>query len=62
MNSFHRVHAALFDELERQGALTSGIDIGRLTEAVHRAQAAVSAQPLRIQPPNPRCANGSCEG
>ena len=62
MSNFHRVHAAIFDEIERQGALASGIDINRLTEAVVKAQRAVSARPLRVEPPNPRCANGSCEG
>ena len=62
MSNFHRVHAALFDEIERQGVLGAGIDIGRLTEAVHRAQAAVAARPLRVEPPNPRCANGACDG
>ena len=62
MTDFRTLHAALFDEIERQGALASGIDIGRLAEAALKAQSAVPARPLRVEPPNPRCANGACEG
>lgn len=61
MSDFQRVHMALFDELERQGAIN--VDVGRLTEAVlsARGAAAVEPAPLRLQPPDPRCANGACE-
>ena len=62
MSDFQRLHAVIFDEVERQGLLTAGIDVGRLAEAVHRAQAAIAAAPLRVEPPNPRCASGACDG
>ena len=60
--TFRSLHTAIFDEIERQGALASGIDVGRLTEAVLKAQGAVPIRLLRVEPPNPRCANGACDG
>lgn len=36
MSDFARTHAALFDELERQGVLS--VDIGRLAQAVMDAE------------------------
>lgn len=57
MTDFHRVHSALFDELERQGAM--GVDIARLTAAVLGAQAIIAAQPPHE--PFRRCANGACD-
>lgn len=36
MSDFSRTHAALFDELERQGIYC--VDVGRLTRAVMEAQ------------------------
>lgn len=62
MTDFRALHAALFDEIERQGALASGIDIGRLTEAALRAQSADPARPLPVEPLPRRCASGSCDG
>jgi hypothetical protein len=58
MSEFHATHAALFDELERQGVI-GAVDVGRLTAAALRARATIAALPQ--QPPNPRCANGSCD-
>lgn len=57
MPEFHRTYAALFDELERQGAMH--VDVGRLTVAVLGAQAIIAAQEPRE--PYRRCANGACE-
>lgn len=48
MPDFSRTHAALFDELERQGIYCA--DVAKLTRAVLDAQAIVarpSAQPYR---------------
>ena len=50
------VHAALFDELERQGI--HAVDIGKLTYAVVKAQEAIRIQ---YRPSSPRCANGACD-
>ena len=58
MSDIHRVHAALFDELERQGILSA--DVGRLTVAVMKAQIAIHAQ-ARPMASRPRCANGACD-
>lgn len=53
MTDFSRAHAALFDELERQGIPCA--DVGRLTQAVMQAQSiiATSEQPSPI--PYQRC-------
>lgn len=64
MSKFERTHAALFDELERQGIVHA--DVGRLTRAVLAATDLVAAYdgdrlPGPRQPPA-RCANGACEG
>lgn len=57
MTDFHRTHAALFDELERQGVQC--VDIGKLTRAVLQAKDAISAWvPSTF---NPRCVNGGCD-
>lgn len=61
MSTFHKAHAALFDELERQGI--GNVDIGRLTRAVLSATNIVAAYEndrFRTQPPS-RCANGFCD-
>jgi hypothetical protein len=58
MTYIHQVHAALFDELERQGI--HAVDVGRLTHAVVRAQEAIRIQP-RPAAINPRCADGACD-
>lgn len=42
------IHAAIFDELERQGAMN--IDVARLTAAVFGAQAIIAAQPQGCRP------------
>lgn len=57
MPDFNRTHAAIFDELERQGAMN--VDVARLTQAVLGAQNIIAAQPPRE--PNRRCANGACD-
>jgi hypothetical protein len=63
MSKFERTHAAIFDELERQGIVA---DVGRLTRAVLAATDLVARYegdrlPGLRQPPA-RCANGACEG
>lgn len=61
MSKFNRAHAALFDELERQGIFN--VDVGRLTRAVLKATdmvAAYGGDRLPMQPPR-RCANGACD-
>jgi hypothetical protein len=58
MSAIHRVHTALFDELERQGILSA--DVGRLTVAVMKARIAIQAQ-ARPMTSSPRCANGACD-
>lgn len=65
MSKFHRTHAALFDELTRQGIRNA--DIGRLTRAVLMATDLVAAYeadryPVQSprQPPS-RCVNGACD-
>lgn len=58
MTEFHATHAALFDEIERQGAI-GAVDVGRLAEAALAARALIAALPH--QPPAPRCANGACD-
>jgi hypothetical protein len=55
MSDFSRTHAALFDELERQGVYC--VDVGKLTRAVFEAQTII-AQPLpklRTTEPYRRC-------
>jgi hypothetical protein len=54
MSLFERIHAALFDELERQGLFAA--DMGGLTWAVLTA-----AQESPPQEPYRRCANGACD-
>lgn len=58
MTDIHRVHAALFDELERQGI--HYVDVGKLTRAVIDAKEVLRNQhrPIAL---NPRCANGVCD-
>lgn len=58
MTDFHRTHAALFDELERQGAMH--VDVAKLAQAVLAAQHVIAAQATRE--PYSRCAGGACEG
>ncbi len=57
MPDFNRTHAAIFDELERQGAMH--VDIARLTQAVIGAKDIIAAQPPRES--YRRCASGTCE-
>lgn len=57
MTDFDRTHAAIFDELERQGAMH--VDVARLTVAVLGAKAIIAAQPPHE--PFRRCANGACD-
>lgn len=62
MNTFNHTHAALFDELERQGIRQ--VDIGRLTRAVLNATgigAAVTEGDFRRTEPPSRCVNGFCD-
>lgn len=64
MSKFERTHAAIFDELERQGIVHA--DVGRLTRAVLAATDLVARYegdrlPGLRQPPA-RCANGACDG
>lgn len=66
MSKFNRTHAALFDELERQGIVHA--DVGRLTRAVLAATDLVAAYEgdrmppaLRLEPAG-RCVNGACDG
>lgn len=61
MPDFNRTHAALFDELERQGIVH--VDVGRLTRAVLMATDLVAAYEGARFPPQPprRCANGACD-
>lgn len=58
MTEFHRTHAALFDELERQGAMH--VDVAKLALAVVGAQQIIAAQAPRE--PFQRCTNGACDG
>jgi hypothetical protein len=58
MSDIHRVHAVLFDELERQGVQC--VDIGKLTLAVVEAKAAIRGQRGSMASTS-RCANGSCD-
>jgi hypothetical protein len=55
---FARAHAALFDELERQGIYWA--DVVKLTQAVVQAQLVIANSELRQ--PYRRCANGACDG
>jgi hypothetical protein len=57
MPNFHRLHATIFDELERQGAMN--VDIDRLARAVLGAQAIIAEQSPRE--PYRRCVNGACD-
>lgn len=59
MSKFNKTHAALFDELTRQGI--QGADVGRLTRAVLMATDLVAAYeadrlPARRAEPYVRCA------
>ena len=58
MTYIHQVHAALFDELERQGI--HAVDVGRLTHAVVKAQESIGAQGGPAASPS-RCVNGACD-
>jgi streptomycin 6-kinase len=58
MQDFSSTHAALFDQLERQGAMH--VDIAKLAQAVLSAQKVIAAQTPRA--PYQRCANGACDG
>lgn len=44
MSEFARTHAALFDELERQGIFCA--DVAKLTRAVMQAQTIIAELPL----------------
>lgn len=62
MSEFARAHAALFDELERQGIFC--VDVGKLTRAVMDAKTKIeSAQPRPAFPsaPSPYVRCRSCE-
>lgn len=61
MDKFHRTHAALFDELERQGI--GHVDVGRLTRAVLNATDIVAAAQGDWRPHGrpSRCVNGFCD-
>lgn len=62
MNPISRLHEALFDELERQGALTVGVDVGGLTRAVASRFHLAEIDPLGLlQAPGRRCVNGACD-
>lgn len=58
MTLIERLHAALFDELERQGVVA--VDVGRLTCAAASAAGLVDTAPA-LGVPYQRCANGACE-
>lgn len=62
MNPIPRLHEALFDELERQGVLSAGVDVVSLTRAVSRRFHLAEIDPLGLggRPPS-RCANGACD-
>ncbi len=53
-----RTHAALFDELERQGI--DWADVVKLTEAVVQAREIIATGEVRQ--PFQRCAHGACDG
>jgi hypothetical protein len=57
MTEFNRTHAAIFDELERQGV--GNINIVELTRAVLTANEIIAAA-ARSEPYR-RCANGACD-
>jgi hypothetical protein len=61
MDKFSRTHAALSDELERQGI--GQADVGRLTRAVLMATDIVAAADGDFRPRQPpsRCVNGFCD-
>lgn len=59
MPSFESLHAAIFDELERQGAF--GVDAALLASALLE-RFSVKERFLQNYPENPRCVNGACEG
>jgi hypothetical protein len=59
MDAFHRLHEAIFDELERQGAF--GVDAVLLARAL-AARFRVEEDALRAFGGNPRCVNGACDG
>lgn len=62
MSDFNRLHAALFDELTRQGVHDA--DVTKLARAVARQFHLAAVDPLGTarQPGSPRCANGACDG
>lgn len=61
MDKFSRTHAALFDELQRQGIREA--DVGRLTRAVLNATDIDAAAQGDFRPHGPpsRCVNGFCD-
>jgi hypothetical protein len=60
MTRFNRTHAALFDELTRQGIRNA--DVGRLTRAVLSATDMIAAfDGDRLRQPPGRCASGPCD-
>lgn len=59
MDAFHRLHAAIFDELERQGAFA--VDAVLLAKAL-AARFRVEEKTIPQYPLNPRCVNGACDG
>lgn len=58
MNIFPVLHAAIFEELERQG--TMSVDAVELTRAVMRRFRVEQPDPLGLWS-NPRCVNGACD-
>lgn len=57
MTEFNYLHAALFDELARQGI--SEVDVASLTRAVSSRFHMQSIDPLRLA--TVRCATGACD-
>lgn len=59
MDTFHRLHGVIFDELERQKSMA--VDAVALTRAVMAGLE--KGEKRRVQEAfNPRCVNGACEG
>lgn len=59
MTDFHRLHAALFDELDRQGV--ARVDVTSLARAVAGRFHLAAVDPLGLARPPSRCANGACD-